>query len=114
MAGRGRKSLLGYVKELISRMASVPKLDFIERDMGNGYVCLTASVEGLRLSEKQLVDLFTPATVDFRLLVCRQILREYGELTNARGCGIQAFIEEGGGTRFEITVTKKIWKNSKS
>ena len=107
-------SLLGYVKELISRMASVPKLDFAERDMGNGYVCLTASVEGLRLSEKQLVDLFTPATVDFRLLVCRQILREYGELTNARGCGIQAFIEEGGGTRFEITVTKKIWKNSKS
>lgn len=107
-------SLLGYVKELISRMASVPKLDFTERDMGNGYVCLTASVEGLRLSEKQLVDLFTPATVDFRLLVCRQILREYGELTNARGCGIQAFIEEGGGTRFEITVTKKIWKNSKS
>lgn len=107
-------SSLAYVEELLRKVASPQKLDFAAEPVERGYVRLTAVAEGLCLSPKQLVELFTPATVDFRLLVCRQILREYGELTNARGCGIQAFAADGGGTRFEITITSKIWKNSKS
>jgi len=34
--------------------------------------------------------LFTPLTSDLKCLLCRQIVRELGEVTNLRGCGIQA------------------------
>ncbi len=45
---------------------------------------------GLRYDDSLHHLLFTPLTVDMRFLVCRQIVREMGETTNLRGCGIQA------------------------
>lgn len=44
----------------------------------------------LRYDDSLHHRLFTPLTMDMRFLVCRQIVREMGETTNLRGCGIQA------------------------
>ena len=56
-------------------------------------------------------QLFTPLTSDLRYLLCRQIVREMGEMTNLRGCGIQAERGEGGCLRIEAMVPGKKRKN---
>lgn len=48
--------------------------------------------------------LFTPLTVDMRFLVCRQIVREMGETTNLRGCGIQAKPSDDGFLVIEVVL----------
>ncbi len=55
-------------------------------------------------------QLFTPLTSDLRYLLCRQIVREIGEVTNLRGCGIQAKASEEGFLRIEATLpAKMLW-----
>ena len=44
----------------------------------------------MNLTQEQCEQLFSPSTVNVQFLICRQIIREIGEATNARGCGIQA------------------------
>ena len=46
----------------------------------------------LTLSEQQAADLFTPSKENIPFLLCRQIVRDHGEATNRRGCGIRAEI----------------------
>jgi len=49
----------------------------------------------LSLTPEECQNLFTPLTSDFDYLLCRQIIRDVGEVTHARGCGIQASHENG-------------------
>ncbi len=51
--------------------------------------------------------LFTPQTADLRFLICRQIVREMGEATNLRACGITATTNESGQLQLEIIVPEK-------
>lgn len=44
----------------------------------------------LRLTPGQATDLFTPSRDHIPFLLCRQIVRDHGEATNRRGCGIYA------------------------
>jgi signal transduction histidine kinase len=67
------------------------------------------------LSEQEAHDLFTPQTKNVDFLICRQIVRDMGEVTNLRASGIRAVCEEGKAT-IQITIPKKIydlWINSK-
>ena len=59
------------------------------------------------------MDLFSPLTCDIRFLLCKQIVREVGEVTNARACGIQAVEGQEESTIIEIILTKSIWRNLK-
>ena len=106
-------SLAGYMLSLLSQVAGVRRLATTEQAYGPVYVKLTARMDNMRLTQEQIVDLFTPSTTDFRFLVCRQIVREFGEQTNARGCGIQAYAAADGTLMIEITITNTIWKNLK-
>ena len=54
------------------------------------YIIVTVPLPGLSLTPVQCRQLFTPATVDVRFLLCRQVIRELGENTHARACGIEA------------------------
>lgn len=106
-------SLVQYVIGLLRKAVPSERLQFSVCDRKDGYVAVSTCMESLRLSRQQVAELFTPSTVDFRFLVCRQIIRDFGELTNSRGCGIQAMTTADGCTNIEITITQKIWKNSK-
>lgn len=44
-------------------------------------------------------------------LLCSQIVRDNGELTNRRGCGIVATRQDN---KTYLTITLARWKNSKS
>lgn len=59
---------------------------------------------GLRYDDSWHHLLFTPLTVDMRFLVCRQIVREMGETTNLRGCGIQAKPSDDGFLLIEVVL----------
>lgn len=59
---------------------------------------------GLRYDDSWHHLLFTPLTVDMRFLVCRQIVREMGETTNLRGCGIQAKPSDEGFLLIEVVL----------
>ena len=59
---------------------------------------------GLRYDDSLHHLLFTPLTVDMRFLVCRQIVREMGETTNLRGCGIQAKPSDEGFLLIEVVL----------
>lgn len=59
---------------------------------------------GLRYADSLHYRLFTPLTVDMRFLVCRQIVREMGETTNLRGCGIQAKPSDDGFLVIEVVL----------
>ena len=58
----------------------------------------------LRYDDSLHHRLFTPLTVDMRFLVCRQIVREMGETTNLRGCGIQAKPSDEGFLLIEVVL----------
>lgn len=63
---------------------------------------------GLRYDDSLHHLLFTPLTVDMRFLVCRQIVREMGETTNLRGCGIQAKPSDEGFLLIEVVLPEML------
>lgn len=71
------------------------------------YVVVDCTMSNINLDAQQQQQLFTPLTIDVGFLICRQIIRELGELTNYRGCGILA----KNNNTIEITIPKRIWKN---
>lgn len=63
-----------------------------------------------RLSDKQVSELFTPYTIDMNLLLCRQIVREMGEITNLRASGIEASRDPEGHVTVKILIPKIYYK----
>lgn len=57
---------------------------------GSPYVRARVTMQQLQVSEQQCSQLFTPYTQDLNFMVCRQIVREMGEVTNLRACGMTA------------------------
>lgn len=68
---------------------------------------------GLRYDDSWHHLLFTPLTVDMRFLVCRQIVREMGETTNLRGCGIQAKPSDDGFLVIEVVLPGMLVSNQR-
>ena len=86
------------------------------------YLKLSIPLTKLSLTAEQTAKLFTPFTQNVDFLLCRQIMRDFGEAASARGCGIQAVTHpvadgegaEDGHPTIEITLTKQIWNHLKS
>lgn len=73
----------------------------------HAYAMVDVVMSELKLSESQMAALFTYATVNINLLLCRQIIREMGEATNLRACGISARKAEDGATVVEILMPQR-------
>ena len=59
------------------------------------YVEITMPMPSLHLSEDEAQALFTPVSVqNIPYLLCRQIVRDHGEATNRRMCGIWAEVRD--------------------
>lgn len=59
----------------------------------------------LSLTDEEAANLFTPQMDNIPYLLCRQIVRDHGEATNRRGCGIWAELAEGT-TWIKITLPR--------
>ena len=106
------REMIAWLFEILTRQNNGDKPKIMSQETVNEYVRLNLSMTCLSLSEEQCSTLFTPLTADVDFLLCRQIVRELSEETNTRGCGILARREEDR-TIIELTITEKIWKNSK-
>jgi hypothetical protein len=75
--------MLHYLFELLKGEVSVEVKD-------KQYLLFTIRRSDLKLTPEQVNELFTQQTENISYLLCRQIVRDHGEATNRRGCGIWA------------------------
>ena len=104
--------LLAWLFEILQKKHASLEAEEVEEN--SVYTTVTLSLPNASFTPRQVQELFSPSTVDPDFLLCRQIIREAGEATRARRCGIQARIDESHQTIIEIILTKAIWKNLKS
>ena len=89
----GDESLIRYLYEILRKQSGQKKLDLSYAPTDDHYVEVRVPMPGLQLSNPS--DLFTPSKEHIPFLLCRQIVRDHGEATNYRGCGIRAEVVDG-------------------
>ena len=107
------RDLFDYLLAILKRYGGEEKEVGAKQNDPN-YLKISIPLTKLSLTPKQAAQLFTPFTVNVDFLLCRQIMRDFGEAGSARGCGIQAVLPEGSDhPTIEITLTKQIWNHLK-
>jgi hypothetical protein len=110
-AGGGDPSLLGdpvmlqYLFDILKKQGGGEVL-FDAQEKSEKYLIIKVLYPHLQLSEEDCHELFNPGMSNLPFLLCRQIVRDVGEQTNARGCGIEAQPGEQGGTVVMVTLVK--------
>lgn len=104
--------MIKYLFEILQKQNEDESLQWDVQRRDDKYIILSIPMQNNELSEQQCLQLFTPVTINVQYLLCRQIVREIGEATNARACGISASKAEKG-IIINIILPKEIWKNSK-
>lgn len=82
-----------------------PEVSMAQQD--GAYSIVRVAMHRLRLTEDECRKLFTPLTCRLPFLLCRQIVREVGEATNLRRCGIGAQCAADGSIVVEIVLPGK-------
>lgn len=102
----GDQDLLLHLFALLKKsfINYLPTLTLEERE--KPYIAVVLLFEAEVFTDTECRILFTPTTSILDLFVCRHILREIGEMTNARGCGIHAY-NKNNKTHVEIVLYKK-------
>ena len=104
----------GYLLDILKKCNGNRPIQISELPIGTGdrqipkkYVSLHVTMSALgSLTDEQTANLFTPYSVDLNLLLCRQIVREMGEATNLRACGIEAGKDKDGNVIVKILIPK--------
>lgn len=99
----GDPDMLSYLFSILARQAGESGMSVRVVGVKGQYVEVEALLTGLSLDERACRDIFTPAIDHLPYLLCRQIVRDMGEATNARGCGIVA-VPSSEGTLMRITL----------
>lgn len=102
------KELTDYLFLLLKKLSGEKTIKKDISELDANYVIIKVRLPSLLLSQQQRADLFTPSTINTGYMLCRQIVREIGETTNLRGCGIQAVQAENGGTIVKIVLPAKL------
>ncbi len=100
--------LTGYLKSLLMKLSDGTMPTVSRQAVDKTYDCYTLQYNNLHLDETKAANLFTPLTSQLSCLLIRQIVREIGETTGKRGCGIQAKTREDGLTYIYIIMYNKI------
>ncbi len=94
----GNENLLRYLFDILAKQAGTKTLTITSQPRDDEYA--DVSVQWPTASKGD--DLFAPAIQNIPFLLCKQIVREHGEATGRRGCGIHAV---QGDTDMTIVVT---------
>lgn len=94
----GDEHMLRYLFEILKGEVSATVRD-------SQYLLYTIRRPDLVLTDEEAANLFTPQMDNIPYLLCRQIVRDHGEATNRRGCGIWAEVEDGT-TWIKITLPR--------
>ena len=101
----GDEDLLTYLFDILARLFEGRPVVLTAKDKGARYVVIDLELPNIVYTDEQCRDLFTPTTPNLQFYLCRQIVRDTGEFTNARGCGVFASNIENK-THIEITLPK--------
>ena len=88
----GDENMIRYLLEILRKQSKAP-MSFSQKDAQ--YVELRVPMPLLKLSDDEAANLFTPSKEHIPFLLCRQIVRDHGEATNRRACGIRAEVIDG-------------------
>ena len=93
----GDENMIRYLFEILRRQSGEkkPQTSFVHNETAPQYIEVRMAMPALRLTEEQAANLFMPSSEHIPYLLCRQIVRDHGEATNRRGCGIRAEIIDG-------------------
>ena len=101
----GDSDMMRYLFSILQRQAGQEGMTVdVARSEGQ-YVEVDVLMPGLSLSDRQCMDLFSPSLEHLPYLLCRQIVRDVGEATNARGCGMVA-TSTAEGVRVRLTLAR--------
>ena len=101
------KFLRQYLFDLLTSGAGKVKVR-VEDLPDSPYAVCRVEMQEVDYDEHLHHRLFTPLTHDMKYLLCRQIVREIGEVTNLRGCGISARSSAAGKLMIEIVLPKSM------
>lgn len=101
------KFLRQYLFDLLTSGAGKVKIR-VEDLPDSPYAVCRVEMQEVDYDEQLHHRLFTPLTHDMKYLLCRQIVREIGEVTNLRGCGISARSSAAGKFMIEIVLPKSM------
>lgn len=100
----GDADMVKYLFEILRKESGEKKLITNVSEKGSRYVIIKVSMPNLNITDEQRRLLFTPSTINIQYMLCRQIIRDIGEATNARGCGILATRGDANGSFIEVTL----------
>ncbi len=105
---KGDKVLLTYLFNILIKQCGITRSDISVSRKDNKYITFNVECRNMQLTAEQCQNLFMPTVENIPFLICRQIVREIGELTNLHGCGITAEAKESGGAELHIILPGKI------
>ena len=92
----GDENLIGYLFSILRKQGGGKEPSEVTPVHEGKYVEITMPMPSLHLSAAEAQAMFTPASVqNIPYLLCRQIVRDHGEATNRRMCGIWAEVRDG-------------------
>lgn len=86
----GDYDMLKYLFDILQKQNEGKPLDVVCEAKGDKYVDIRVLLDTMRLTQQECKELFVPASDRLPFLLCRQIVRDTGEATHSRGCGITA------------------------
>ena len=103
----GDADILSYLFEILQKQSGEKRLSARLTEKRGRYVEVRVRIARLSLTDEECLALFTPRSMaHIPYLLCRQIVRDTGESTNGRGCGITAERHPDGGTDIVVTLVK--------
>ena len=92
----GDENLISYLFSILRKQGGGKEPSEMQTIHDGKYVEITMPMPSLHLSDNEAQTLFTPVSIqNIPYLLCRQIVRDHGEATNRRLCGIWAEIRDG-------------------
>jgi hypothetical protein len=101
--------IIDYLFVLLRKLSQVQNVDIHTKEIDNIYSEIQVVLRNYPLTDAQASLLFTSSSVNIDFMLCRQILREMGENSNLRACGIMAY-SKGDDTYINIRMPKNIWQ----
>ncbi len=103
----GDKVLLTYLFDILKKQCGIIRDDISVSRKDNKYIVFNVHCRNMRLIGEQCRNIFMPTVENIPFLICRQIVRESGELANLHACGITAEPTEGEDVELHITLPGK-------
>lgn len=92
----GDENLISYLFSILRKQGGGKEPSDVSPIHDGKYVEITMPMPTLHLSDNEAQTLFTPVSIqNIPYLLCRQIVRDHGEATNRRMCGIWAEVRDG-------------------